>query len=106
MDANRPETYSSQKETDTWGLVDAIKGTQRACCNVHEEKLTYMRSFKCKKLRTGDERATERLVYTRLFDTKARDRSANGVDGLLAALDDKRLEVSLHDSKGRSASHV
>jgi hypothetical protein len=44
----------------------------------------------------GDERVVERLVYSRLFDTYARDRSANGVDCLFATLDAKRLEVSLY----------
>jgi hypothetical protein len=55
-----------------------------------------MRCFNCKKLLTGDERVAERLVYSIFFDTKPRDRSANGVDGLLAAFHDKRLEVGLH----------
>jgi hypothetical protein len=38
------------------------------------------------KIHTRVERVAERLVYSRFFDTHARDRSANGVDGLLAAL--------------------
>jgi hypothetical protein len=55
-----------------------------------------LRPFKCKTLLTGDERVAKRLVYSKFFYSKAGDRSANGVDGLLAALNDKRLEVSLH----------
>jgi hypothetical protein len=35
-------------------------------------------------------------VYSRSFDTQVADRSTNGVDILLAALEDKRIEVSLH----------
>jgi hypothetical protein len=35
-------------------------------------------------------------VYSRFFDTHAADRNTNGVDGLLAALEDERVEVSLH----------
>jgi ribosomal protein L12E/L44/L45/RPP1/RPP2 len=35
-------------------------------------------------------------VYSRFFDTHVVDRRANGVDGLLAAMEDKRIEVSLH----------
>jgi hypothetical protein len=78
-----------------WGLFDAIKRTHRACCNAHEGKLTYLRRFKGKKLLTKGERVAERLLYSIFFDIHAGDRSADGVDGLLAALDDKRLEVNL-----------
>eukprot|EP00873_Tetraselmis_striata_P018682 jgi/Tetstr1/438946/TSEL_027441.t1 len=60
-----------------------------------EDRLTYLRRFKCKKALTGEERVAERLVYSRFVDTTAAERSSNGVDGL-NALDDKRLEVSLH----------
>eukprot|EP00873_Tetraselmis_striata_P037565 jgi/Tetstr1/457829/TSEL_044374.t1 len=52
---------------------------------------TYLRRFKCKKALTGEERVAERF-----FETTAAERSSNGVDGLLNALDDKRLEVNLH----------
>jgi hypothetical protein len=38
------------------------------------------------------------------FDTHAADRSTNGADGLLAALEDKHIEVSLHAAaKGQAA---
>eukprot|EP00873_Tetraselmis_striata_P038201 jgi/Tetstr1/458465/TSEL_004320.t1 len=53
---------------------------------------------------TGEERVAERLVYSRFFDTTAADRSSNGVDGLLNALDDKRLEVSLHKAAKAQAA--
>eukprot|EP00873_Tetraselmis_striata_P017844 jgi/Tetstr1/438108/TSEL_026731.t1 len=61
-----------------------------------EDRLTYLQRFKCKQALTGEERLAERLVYSRFFDTTAAERSSNGVDGLFNALDDKRLEVSLH----------
>jgi hypothetical protein len=48
-----------------------------------------------KKALTGEERIAKRLVYSRFFDTQLAERSTNGVDGLLAALEDKRNEVSL-----------
>jgi hypothetical protein len=51
--------------------------------------------FKAKKILTGEERVAERLVDTRCFDTVASDRGGNVVDGLLSALEDKRLEVSI-----------
>jgi hypothetical protein len=35
-------------------------------------------------------------VYSRFFDTQTTDRNTNGIDGLLAAMEDKRIEVSLH----------
>eukprot|EP00873_Tetraselmis_striata_P017505 jgi/Tetstr1/437769/TSEL_026423.t1 len=41
------------------------------------------------------EQLPERLIYSRVFDTAEHERSANVVDGLLAALEDKRLEVGL-----------
>jgi uncharacterized membrane protein len=41
-------------------------------------------------------RDAERLVCSRFFDTLATHRSTNGVDGLLAALKDKQIEISLH----------
>eukprot|EP00873_Tetraselmis_striata_P019837 jgi/Tetstr1/440101/TSEL_028459.t1 len=57
--------------------------------------LTYLRRFKAKKALTPEEQVAERLIYSRVFDTAEHERSANVVDGLLAALDDKRLEVGL-----------
>eukprot|EP00873_Tetraselmis_striata_P034706 jgi/Tetstr1/454970/TSEL_041831.t1 len=56
------------------------------------DRLTDLRRFKCKKALTGEERVAERLVFSRFFDTTAAERSSNGVDGLLNALDYKRLE--------------
>eukprot|EP00873_Tetraselmis_striata_P008981 jgi/Tetstr1/429245/TSEL_001908.t1 len=41
---------------------------------------------------------------SRFFDTTAAERSSNGVDGLLKALDDKRLEVSLHHAAKAQAA--
>jgi hypothetical protein len=57
-------------------------------------RLTYNRRFKAKKILTGEERDVDWLVYTRCFDTIASDRGGNIVDGLLSAVEDKRLEVS------------
>jgi hypothetical protein len=39
-------------------------------------------------------------------DTQAADRSTNGVDGLLAALEDKRIEVSLHAAAKAQAAQT
>eukprot|EP00873_Tetraselmis_striata_P010959 jgi/Tetstr1/431223/TSEL_020935.t1 len=44
---------------------------------------------------TPEEQVAERLIYSRVFDTAEHERAANVVDGLLAALEDKRLEVGL-----------
>jgi hypothetical protein len=60
-----------------------------------EARLTYIRRLKAKKILNGEERVDERLVYTRSFDTIAADRGGNVLDGLLSALEDKRLEVSI-----------
>eukprot|EP00873_Tetraselmis_striata_P011874 jgi/Tetstr1/432138/TSEL_021595.t1 len=42
--------------------------------------------------------------YSRFFDTTAAERSNNGVDGLLNAMDDKRFEVSLHQAAKAQAA--
>eukprot|EP00873_Tetraselmis_striata_P026282 jgi/Tetstr1/446546/TSEL_034071.t1 len=77
------------------------------CYGAAKDRLTYLRRFKCKKTLTGEERVAERLVYSRFFDTTAAERSSNGVDSLLNALDDKRLEVSLHKAaKARAAAQL
>jgi ribosomal protein S7 len=60
-----------------------------------EARLTYIMRFKAKKILTGKKRVAERLVYTRCFDTFASDRGGNVVDGLMSALEDKRLEVGI-----------
>jgi hypothetical protein len=58
-----------------------------------------VRRIRCKKQLTGDKHVADRLVYSIFFDTWARDRSANGVDGPFATLNDnKRLEVILVES--------
>jgi hypothetical protein len=74
---------------------DAAIRTRKAVKHAVESRLTYIRCFKGKKTLTGEERVAERLVYSRFFDKRA-DCNTNGVDGLLAALKYKRIEVSLH----------
>jgi hypothetical protein len=69
-----------------------------------EARLTYIRRFKAKKILTGEERVAERLVYTSCFDTIASDRKGNVVDGLLSAMEDKRLEVSITSSAKAQAA--
>jgi hypothetical protein len=45
-------------------------------------------------------------VYTRCFDTIVVDRGGNVVDGLLSALEDKRLEVSITAAaKAQACAH-
>eukprot|EP00873_Tetraselmis_striata_P009360 jgi/Tetstr1/429624/TSEL_019522.t1 len=63
-----------------------------------EDRLTYLRRFKCKKVLTGEERVAERLVCSRFFDTTAAERPSNGANDLRKAMDDKRLEASLHQA--------
>jgi hypothetical protein len=65
MEAIRLKTYSSQAEADTWGLFDATARMHMECSNAREERLTYPRRFKCKKLLTGEEWVAELLVYSR-----------------------------------------
>jgi hypothetical protein len=105
MDALLPKTYSLPSESDTRDLFDATARTHMVCNNANEERFTYLRRFKCKKLLSGVERFDERLVYSRFFDAHISERSGNGIDGLLAALEDKRLEVNLQ-AEGNSQTSV
>eukprot|EP00873_Tetraselmis_striata_P023178 jgi/Tetstr1/443442/TSEL_031453.t1 len=57
-----------------------------------------------KKALTPEEQVAERLIYSRVFDNAEHERSANVVDGLLAALEDKRLEVGLAAAAKAQAS--
>eukprot|EP00873_Tetraselmis_striata_P025467 jgi/Tetstr1/445731/TSEL_033379.t1 len=87
---------------DTAGANDLLDSTIRTiatCGQAAEDRLTYLRRFKCKKALTGEERVAERLVYSRFFNTTAAERSSNSVDGLLNALDDKRLEFRVMQPK-------
>eukprot|EP00873_Tetraselmis_striata_P006615 jgi/Tetstr1/426879/TSEL_017092.t1 len=68
------------------------------------QPLAHLRRFKAKKALTPEEQVAERLIYSRVFDTAEHERSANVVDGLLAALEDKRLEVGLAAAAKAQAS--
>jgi hypothetical protein len=54
----------------------------------------------------GEERVPESLVYSRFFDIQAADRSTNGVEGLLAPMEDKRIEVRLHATAKAQAAQT
>eukprot|EP00873_Tetraselmis_striata_P033071 jgi/Tetstr1/453335/TSEL_040326.t1 len=78
--------------TPTSYSTPAIR-TIATCGQAAEDRLTYLRRYKCiKKALTGEERVAERLVCSRFFNTAAAKRSNNDVDGLLNAMDDIRLE--------------
>eukprot|EP00873_Tetraselmis_striata_P005681 jgi/Tetstr1/425945/TSEL_016297.t1 len=89
-----PDT-PTQDRVDALDLLDAAHRTLEAVGDADEARLTYLRRFKAKKALTPEEQVTERLIYSRVFDAAEHERSANVVDGLLAALEDKRLEVGL-----------
>jgi hypothetical protein len=95
METIHSVTSTSDKTAYAYSLVDAALRTHQAVASTGEARLTYIVRFKAKKILTGEERVAERLVYTRCFDTVASDRGGNVVDGLLSALEDKRLEVSI-----------
>jgi hypothetical protein len=48
--------------------------------------------------------ASPNTLSPRFFDTRIGGRHANGFDGLLAAIEDKRIEVSLHPAAKAQAS--
>eukprot|EP00873_Tetraselmis_striata_P043498 jgi/Tetstr1/463762/TSEL_008578.t1 len=103
----RAENATARDTADANDLLDSEICAIATCGQAANDRLTYLRCFKCKKAPTGEERvADERLVYIRFLDTTAAERSSNGVDGLLNAQDDKRLEVSLHhEAKAQAAAH-
>eukprot|EP00873_Tetraselmis_striata_P001184 jgi/Tetstr1/421448/TSEL_012397.t1 len=94
----RAKNATDRDTADANDLLHSAISTIATCGQAAEDRLTYLRRFKCKKALTGEERVAERLVYSRFFDTTAAERSNNGVDGLLNALDDRRLEVSIHQA--------
>jgi hypothetical protein len=94
METLRAVTSTPDETTYAYSLVDAALRTYQAVASTGEARLTYIMRFKAKKIPTGEERVAERLVYTRCCDTIASDRGGNVVDGLLSAMEDKRLEVS------------
>ena len=102
----RSTTATEAERAHAWDITDAAVRTHKTVTQAVESRLTYVRRFKGKKALTGEERVAERLVYSRFFDTQAADRSTNGVDGLLAALEDKRLEVSLHAAAKAQAAQT
>eukprot|EP00873_Tetraselmis_striata_P034898 jgi/Tetstr1/455162/TSEL_042012.t1 len=89
-----PDT-PTQDRVDALDLLDATHRTLEAVGDADGARLTYIRRFKAKKALTSEEQVAERLIYSRVFDSAEHERSANVVDGLLAALEDKRLEVGL-----------
>eukprot|EP00873_Tetraselmis_striata_P035475 jgi/Tetstr1/455739/TSEL_042538.t1 len=100
----RPITPRTQDRVDALDLLDAAHRTLEAVGDADEARLTYLRRFKAKKALTPEEQVAERLIYSRVFDTAEHERSANVVDGLLAALEDKRLEVGLAAAAKAQAS--
>eukprot|EP00873_Tetraselmis_striata_P023763 jgi/Tetstr1/444027/TSEL_031967.t1 len=86
------QNVAARDTADADDRLDSAVCTIATCGHAAEDKLTYLRRFKCKKALTGEERVAERLVYFRFLDTTAAERSSNGVDALLNALDDKQLE--------------
>jgi hypothetical protein len=106
METIRAVTSTPDETTYAYSLVDAALRTHQAMASAGEARLTYIKRFKAKKILTGEERIAERLVYTRCFDTVASDRGGNVVDGLMSAVEDKRLEVSITAAaKAQAAAH-
>eukprot|EP00873_Tetraselmis_striata_P046260 jgi/Tetstr1/466524/TSEL_011031.t1 len=85
----------TQDRVDALDLLDTAHRTLEAAGDADEAMLTYLRRFKAKKALTPEEQVAERLIYSRVFDAAEHERSANVVDGVLAALEGKRIEVVL-----------
>jgi hypothetical protein len=95
METIRAVTSTPDKTAYAYSLVAAALRTHQAVASTGEARLTCIRRLKAKKILTSEERVAERLVYTRCFDTVASDRGGNVVDGLMSAMEDKRLEFSI-----------
>jgi hypothetical protein len=85
--------YRSEKNAISRRLRRGHSNTQG--CHACRRVETYLHSTIQGQEGRG-ERVAEGLVYSRFFDTQAADRSIYGVDGLLAALENKRIKDSLH----------
>eukprot|EP00873_Tetraselmis_striata_P010737 jgi/Tetstr1/431001/TSEL_002019.t1 len=99
----RAPDIPTQDHVDALDLLAAAHRTLEAVGDADEARLTYLRRFKAKKALTPEEQVAERLIYSRVFDTE-HERSANVVDGRLAALEDKRLEDGLAGAAKAHAS--
>jgi hypothetical protein len=95
METIRAVTSTPDEKAYAYSFIDAALRTHQHVASAEEARLTYIMRFKAKKILTDEERVAERLVYTRCFDTIASDRGGNVVDGLMSALEDKQLEVSI-----------
>jgi hypothetical protein len=95
METIRLVTSTPPENAYAYALTDASIRTHQAVAAAWEARLPYIRRFKAKKILTGEDRIAERLVYSCCFDTIAADHGGNVVDGLLSALEEKRLEVNI-----------
>eukprot|EP00873_Tetraselmis_striata_P023460 jgi/Tetstr1/443724/TSEL_031714.t1 len=87
---------TTRTKKEALDLLDTALRTFAAVGDAPEARVTYLRRFKARKALTSDEeQGAERLIYSRVFDPAEHERSANVVDGLLAALEDKHLAVGL-----------
>eukprot|EP00873_Tetraselmis_striata_P020834 jgi/Tetstr1/441098/TSEL_029366.t1 len=87
------EFFYPRDWTDALDLLYTALRTFAAAGDAHEARVTYLRRFKARQTLTGEEQVAKRLIYSaRVFDPAEHERSANVVDGLLAALEDKRVK--------------
>jgi ribosomal protein S7 len=95
MERLRAVTSTPDEKACAYSLIDEALCTHQAVASAGKARLAYIRRFKAKKMFTGEERVAERLVYTRCFDTIVAYRGGNVVDGLMSAIKDKQVEVSI-----------
>eukprot|EP00873_Tetraselmis_striata_P044667 jgi/Tetstr1/464931/TSEL_009665.t1 len=91
METLRAPNATIRTKKDALDPIDTVVRTFAALGDTHEAQVTYyLRRFKVKKAVTGEEQVPARLIYSRVFGPAEQERSANVVDGLLAALEHKR----------------
>jgi hypothetical protein len=93
METIRAVASTPDEKAYAYSLIDAALRAHQAVTSAGEARPTNIKRFEAKKILNGEERVAERLVYTRGFDTIATDQRSNVANGLLSAMEDKRLEV-------------
>jgi hypothetical protein len=95
METIRSATSTPYKHALAYAHIDAPNRIHKVVAATWKARLTYIIRFEAKKIFTAKEQVTERLAFSRCFDSISSERGGNDVDGLMPAMKGKRLEVSI-----------
>jgi hypothetical protein len=93
MEKIRSVTSAPDEKAYAYTLIDVTTRTHETLASAGEAR--GIKRLKVKKILTGEERVAERLVYSRCFDSISERGGNSIVDGLLSALEDRRVEVNI-----------